>query len=142
MRDKLIANSELVIKQMQELTDFEFGYDEESVKYVDEFINNQIAQNDFDKNLINGLVNTLGSYLGECIIHCYSGKRENTEYGLGVTLEDGHNCYPFNKIRKHFENGSGDSIYPFFTTIPHLSEIANSEKQTVRPSKPWWQFWK
>ncbi len=116
--DKIKANAELVIKQLGQLSGLEFGYNAESVAWVDGFIENQRIRPDMDENAINGLINTLGSFLGECIIRCYGGcwQNINGEWCIGF---DGKNAvYPFNKVKKQFRNGPGDSTKSFFELIP------------------------
>ena len=70
-----------------------------------------------DESKIDGLVNTLGSFLGECIIENFGGSWQEDEYGLIVKFNKKNGVYPFSKIRKQFENGLEDSIFSFYTSI-------------------------
>ncbi len=56
MEDKIRANAELVIKQLGPLSSLEFGYNVESVAWVDGFIEQQRNRSDIDKNTIDGLL--------------------------------------------------------------------------------------
>ena len=118
MKDKIRANAELVIKQLGPLSSLAFGYNAESVAWVDGFIEQQRSRSDIDKNEINGLVNVLGSFLGECIIRCFGGNWSNTDGEWCVRFDDENVVYPLNKIRKQFTNGQEDSIRSFFALIP------------------------
>ncbi len=118
MEDKIRANAELVIKQLTPLSGLAFGYNAESVAWVDGFIEQQRSRSDIDKNVIDGLSNVLGSFLGECIIRCFGGHWNNQEGGWCVRFDDQNAVYPFTKVRKHFANGQEDSIKRFFEVIP------------------------
>lgn len=118
MEDKIRANAELVIKQLGPLSDLEFGYNAESVAWVDGFIEQQRSRSGVDKNVIDGLVNVLGSFLGECIIRCFGGNWKNADGEWSVCFDDKNAVYPFTKVRKHFANGQEDSVRSFFELIP------------------------
>lgn len=118
LKENLKKNAVLVIKQFKADVEFEFGCNEKSVKWVDGFINRQRAREDFSLELVGGLTNTLGSFLGECIIASYGGDWGFTDDGLGVVFDDENAAYPIGKVRKHFENGEEDSIYSFYSIIP------------------------
>ncbi len=118
MEDKIRANAELVIKQLGPLSSLEFGYNAESVAWVDGFIEQQRSRSDIDKNAINGLVNVLGSFLGECMIRCFGGTWQNVDGEWSVRFGDENEVYPFRKVRKQFDNGQEDSIKRFFEVIP------------------------
>lgn len=120
MEDKIRANAELVVKQFGPLSNLEFGYNAESIIWVDGFIEQQRIHSDVDKSAIDGLVNTLGSFLGECIIRCYGGYWQNINGEWCVSFDDKNAVYPFNKVKKQFTNGQEDSIKKFFELIPIL----------------------
>ena len=71
--DEIKENAELIIEDLGPLSGLGFGYTSESVAWVDDFIENQRIRKEIDEEAVNGLVNTLGSFLGECIIRCYGG---------------------------------------------------------------------
>ena|GEM_PF-4715644 len=133
----IIKNSDLAVEKFQELTDFEFGYNEESIEWLAGFINRQRERDDFSLELGKNMTNTIGSFLGQCIVKCHAGKWKETTEGWAVEFNDQNKVYPFNKTLKQFENGPEDSIYSFFTTIPIIFELT-----TGRPEKKWWEFWK
>ncbi|MCF7913402.1 MAG: hypothetical protein K9M99_12820 [Candidatus Cloacimonetes bacterium] len=133
MIDHLISNAYMVVDQFQKLTDFEFGFNEQSVEWVDGFINRQRERNDFSLESGAKMTSTLGSFLGQCIVICYGGKWEQTPEGWAITFKDGNRAYPFNKTSKHFENGIEDSIYSFFTSIPMIFNKSTKKRK---------RFWK
>lgn len=67
-----------------------------------------------------GLAQTLGCFLGECICRNFGGEWQETEYGPAVVFSDGNACYPLNKVGKQFANGADDSVLSFYQTIPVL----------------------
>lgn len=117
MIENIKKNAELVIERLQSNTEFEFGYNEESVAWLAQFIENQRLRPEFSLEKVDGLTNTLGSYLGECIIFSFGGAWKLTDYGWCVEFSEGNAVYPFNKVKKQFENGLDDSVLSFFISI-------------------------
>lgn len=115
MENQIKTNAEFVIQQLGPLSGFQFGYNAESVAWVDGFIEQQRGS---DADTINGLINTLGSFLGECIIRCFGGHWQNIAGEWGVCFDDQNIVFPFSKVRKQFTNNREDSIKKFFELIP------------------------
>lgn len=120
MEDKIKMNAALVIKQLGPLSGLEFGYTAESVAWVDQFIEQQRCRFDLDENTIIGLVDTLGSFLGECIIRCFGGTWRNLNEEWCICFAEEKMVFPFSKVQKQFANGQNDSIKSFFELIPVL----------------------
>ncbi len=133
MEDKIRENAELVIEQLSPLSGLAFGYNAESIAWVDGFIEQQRGRSDIDQNAIDGLSNVLGSFLGECIIRCFGGNWQNADGEWCVRFDDKNAAYPFRKVRKQFANGQEDSIKKFFDVIPLIfgkqAESSDSLKQ-------------
>jgi hypothetical protein len=120
MESQIKANAELVIRQLGLLSDIVFGYNEQSVAWVDGFIEQQRSRPELDQKAVQGLVNVLGSFLGECIIHCFGGQWREMNSEWCIAFDDQNAVYPFNKVSKQFSHGADDSIKHFFATIPVL----------------------
>jgi hypothetical protein len=107
------ANADLVIGELGAQSGVTpFGLNEDSVRYVEGFIERQRAQGgDW-----SGLVNVFGSYFGEAIIAAAGGAWTMSEHGIGVRFANGDWCFPFAKVAKQFENGvdGGDSVLGFY----------------------------
>ena len=68
-----------------------------------------------DKPETGGLINTIGSFLGECMCRELGGKWKYQPNGqLAVEFSSGNAAFPFNKVEKHFANGAEDSILGFY----------------------------
>lgn len=115
-------NAELVVTQMQAVVDFPFGYTPDSVAFVDGFIERQRARPDITPEMIENLVNTLGSFLGQTVIFCYGGDWCEDNGTWAVAFDESNKVYPFTKVGKQFANGQDDSIDSFFTAIPVVFE--------------------
>lgn len=139
MEEKIKANAELVIAQMRPLSGFDFGYDAESVAWLDGYIERQRARADRSLEREAGLVNVFGSYLGECIIRCHGGQWEQQDGAWRVIFDDRIAADPFAKVQKHFEFGAEHSIQSFYEAIPALFARAISPGK-ANP-KPWWKIW-
>jgi hypothetical protein len=118
MEEKIRYNAELVINQMRQLSGIDFGYNAESVAWLDGYIERQRVRPETTPDIVDGLVSVFGSYLGECIIRCYGGYWENEDGVWRVSFDRNNAAYPFTKVRKQFENGAIDSIQSFFEIIP------------------------
>jgi hypothetical protein len=119
--EKIRANAQLVLDRFSSLGEprRQFGYDQESVKRVEEFIEQQRSTADVTSDSVASLIQVLGSYLGECIIHNYGGVWRQQEDQWGIFFDESNAVFPFNKVRKQFQNGlaGGDSILSFFELI-------------------------
>lgn len=118
LEEKLRFNAELAIQRMKELARLDLSYDAASVRLLSEYIDQ--TRLTMSGEVKQGMMNLLGSYLGECIRHQFGGTWQYTENGLAIIVNDKFGAFPFNKIRKHFDNGEEDSITSFFNTIPAL----------------------
>src|SRR4051794_35451506 len=64
---RIKENVRLVIEQLGPVSGLDFGLNRHSIEWVEGFIERQRTRADFDRDCVDGLVNTLGSFLGECI---------------------------------------------------------------------------
>lgn len=120
--EKIRANAEFVVVTAEEQLDEEVGYDESGVQWLDGYIQRQHEPG--DPKIRRGLVSTLGSYLGECIIQSFGGEWANLDGTWGVRFDDRNAAFPFAKVAKHLENGASDSVLSFFTAIPLLFSMS------------------
>jgi hypothetical protein len=113
------ANAEFVVREARENLDQDIGYDEAGVRWLDGFI-----QGRHDSGAVgddpSGLVNTLGSFLGECIANAYDGRWQETEHGWAVVVDGDLAVFPFNKVHKHLVEGATDSVLSLFKGVPAL----------------------
>ena len=96
-----------------------FGYNRESVAWVEGFIEQQRRRRDITEHEVTDWVQLIGSYLGECVRHTYAGVWRIYDGEWGVFFNDSNAAFPFNKVRKQFSNGiaDGESILSFFDVI-------------------------
>jgi hypothetical protein len=118
MVDCMRANAELVVSVAAQQLGETVGYDEAGVRWLDGYIQGQHEQGDAAHR--DGLVSTLGSFLGECIIRSFGGEWAETDGSWCVRFDDRNAAYPFAKVAKQLEYGAGDSVLSFFTAIPVL----------------------
>ena len=96
------------------------AFDEPGVKWLDGFLQRQHEIGDPAER--DGLVNTLGSYLGKCIVEAYGGAWARVDGVVCIRFDDENLVYPFAKLAKHLENGSVDSCYGLFEAVPFVFE--------------------
>lgn len=112
LEEKLRLNAEIVFEHLSQHAGFELGFNEESVEWIDGFIERQRVREGFEPG---GMINTIGSFLGECMCRELGGKWKYQSNGqLAVEFSDGNAAFPFNKAAKHFVNGEEDSILSFY----------------------------
>ena len=124
----------------------------------------------FFKNMVNGVPKrggrlaqkgfgsvlfSIGSYVGETIIKnipdsewITDDKDPQGELNVSMKLPNGAEVWPIQRIMKRFQNGSGDSIYPYvhmatkeFTNHTFDKEFWNLEEKYGKSNSPWWKFW-
>jgi len=117
--EQIRAHAQLVIDRISQLDEphTPFGYNRESVKWLDGFIERARSTENSSSDGIEKLVQVLGSYLGECVIHAYGGTWKEQEGQWGVFFDDSNAVFPINKVRKQFQNGGEDSILSFLEVI-------------------------
>ncbi|MFZ2444834.1 MAG: hypothetical protein WAW37_00610 [Syntrophobacteraceae bacterium] len=114
---KLRANAEFVIKQLKPLSGIDFGYNDESVAWLDGYIND-LRKDALPKETLVPLVGVLGSFLGECVIHRFGGTWQYVDGRFAVAFDDLNMVFPLTKVEKQFQDGPEESVLSFFTNIP------------------------
>jgi hypothetical protein len=131
------ANAELVVRELAHASGRQFGYDSDSVAWVEEFIERQRAE---VPETARGLVSVLGCYLGEAIIEAVPGAEwvEDDNGALAVLFMTGDRAYPFNKVDKQIAEGleSGESILSFYNMSVKFV-AAGKLAQTADGKAPW-----
>jgi hypothetical protein len=117
--EQIRENAQLVIDRFRQLRELklEFGYNRESVEWLDGFIERERRRENISSDGTAKLAQVLASYLGECIIHTHGGEWKEQEGQWGVFFDDFNAVFPFNKVFKQFRNGREDSILSFFESI-------------------------
>jgi hypothetical protein len=122
--EKIRANAQLIINKAGPISGLgsRFGYNRESVAWIEGYIERCRNTPEFSRDGIPGLVEVLGSYVGECVIHVYGGEWREHSDTWGVFFDDKNCVFPFAKVHKQFDNGieGGDSILGFFEIIPEV----------------------
>lgn len=69
MEEHIRANAELVIQELGPLSGITFGYTEESVEWLEGYIERMRNSGEFDNSETRTrLISVFGSYLGECLV--------------------------------------------------------------------------
>lgn len=141
MEEHIRANAEMVVQNLGPISGIDFGYTEESVKWLEGYIDRLRNSGEFENaELRTKLTSVFGSFLGECIIRCYGGAWQQDEEGQwGVVFDDSNAAFPFSKVAKQIDNGLEDGIASFFTLIPVI--FKDLERAPSAPKKPWWKVW-
>jgi hypothetical protein len=136
MEAQIRSNAELVRSVAKKSLGVDAGYDEDGVRWLDQYIEGQ--RDAATEELKDRLPNTLGAYLGECIRNTYGGEWIQDEMGWGLRINEKLTVYPFSKVSKQLSNPEGDSVLALFMTIPAL--LQRTSKPTAAAKKPWWKF--
>src|SRR5262245_3783675 len=115
VEEQIRANSEATIASLGPISRVEnFGYNADSVKWLEGFIERNRALHELPEQTTDQLVSNLGSYLGECVIACFGGAWQLQDGNWGVAFDAKNAVFPFNKVRKQFANGIEDGVYGWF----------------------------
>jgi len=101
------------------------AYDEWSLEYLDGYIvRNRNVIREKTGGRCTGIVNTIGSFLGECIIVNYGGQWKQSDNGAwGVYFENNSAAFPFAKVQKAFlEDDLSNSILSFYRISKRFQE--------------------
>ncbi len=116
--DAIRSNAALVSSIARDQLGQDLAFDEAAVRWLDGYIDRQHHSGNPDNR--DGLVSTLGSFLGECILHSFGGHWAMLDGSWCVRFDEKNAVFPFAKVAKQLENGSEDSVLSFFTVIPIL----------------------
>lgn len=109
-------NAERVVESCRTMTNFDFGFDDRSVKWLDGWVNRMrahwTAKADCER-----MGWGLGSYLGEAVIRACGGKWAHDEDGWHVRFDGENRAYPMSKTLRHIANGPEDSVYAFYRAV-------------------------
>ena len=137
MEEHIRANAEIVIEMLRPLSGIDFGYTQESVEWLQGYIERQRTSGGFDNQEVKDkLISVFGSFLGECIVRCYGGKWRQRDGVWCIEFDEKNVAFPFGKVQKQMENGLEDGIASFFTVIPLVFKL-----KTPIEKKPWWKVW-
>lgn len=131
------ANAEFAVREMAGLCGDDFGYNAASVAWAEGFLERQRPGAAADN--ARGIVNILGSYLGEAIIAAVPGARwaEDQSGSLGILFPSGDMAFPFAKVEKQLAGGleGGESILSFYnTTVNYVA--AGKLREATREETP------
>ena len=117
MPEEFTALANTLIATASETLGVRLAFDSDSVKWLDGYI--QRIRSGIDESQIQGLSNTIGAFLGECIIANYGGSWRQSEDGSwGVFFDDKNIVFPFAKAYKQLSSGEDDSIFSMYEVIP------------------------
>ena len=142
VRDDIRANADIVVRKLSEVSGIDdFGYNADSVTWVDGFIERQRVRSAFDEVPNDRLSRNLACYLGECVIACYGGHWQQLGGAWAIVFNADNAVFPFGKVYKQFANGreGGDSIDGWFRAIPEI--FARQIGPELREKRGWWKLW-
>lgn len=116
MREQLRELAQQLILTLADKLGVNLKFDRASVAWMDGYI--ERLRPNLEESATIGLSNSIGAFLGECIIANHGGEWRETEGMWGVYFDDENAAYPMAKVQKHLLNGSGDSILSFYDVIP------------------------
>jgi hypothetical protein len=128
------SNAALVVSVARDQLGQELAFDEHAVRWLDGYIQRQYEAGDPSNR--DGLVNPLGSFLGECIIRSFGGEWSKCDGSWCVRFDEKNAVLPFAKVAKQLESGSGDSVYSFFSVIPIVFQVAGGRDSPGAAADP------
>jgi hypothetical protein len=122
-----------VVDKFGPLSEIEFGLNRDSVEWIEGFIERARKRRESEEGVPQGLVNTLGAFLGESIMSVTGGcwHWQETQKDWGILFPSGAMAFPFTKVWRQFESGvqGGDSIVSFYdVAVNYVAAGKLSEK--------------
>lgn len=118
MSEKMQYNARIVVDHMREKKGVELELDRESVAWLSEYIDS--VRGSLSEEGIDGLVNLFGSFLGEAIRSYFEGEWAQVKGQWAIAFDARNAVFPFNKTRKHFDEGAEESILSLFDAISQV----------------------
>jgi hypothetical protein len=120
------------MKELTELADtikdkLGLQYNAESIQLLEDIIENNKGA--FPEDERSGWINSIGAFLGQCIIENYGGYWDiDEESGLiTVAFDEKNKVYPFSKVQKLVDYGMAeDSISSMFNLLPKVFDLPES----------------
>ena len=119
MEERIKELAQKLVATCSEKLGVSLGYDRASVEWLGGYI--ERIRPHLDEPSIGGITDSIGAFLGECIIANYGGRWREFEGTWGVFFSESNDrsaAFPFNKVRKQLLNGEEDSILSFYDVIP------------------------
>jgi len=113
--------AEQFIKLIAERLEVSLGYERDSLVWVENYIERN-RQTFAQMSSIEGTVNLIGAFLGECLIQRYGGHwcEHNRQWGIALAGEKSYYAFPFAKVEKQIREGLGDSVVSFYDVTNDL----------------------
>ena len=115
--DQIKQKARLAVELFSPLSEFDFGFNEASLEWVEGYVERMRKRTDFNDGSWNGLIDTIGSFLGECILARTGGAWEmSDDQRCCIRFPSGVCAFPMTKVAKQFADGleGGESITGFY----------------------------
>jgi hypothetical protein len=120
-REQIKANAEQVIQELHPVSGMDFGYNKESVKWLEGHIEKLRLSGALQvEETKNKLADLYGSFLGESIIQCYGGNWTLSNGFWGVQVNKYNLLRPIAIVRNQMDKGLKDGIGDYFRRIADL----------------------
>jgi hypothetical protein len=117
--EKIEAAADFTVLELGRLSGTDFGYDEKSVRWLDDYIEKLRGLGAFDDpQEKNDLAGVFGAYLGECVVRCYGRAWRERDGSWIIDFDGKGSVFPLARASKQIENGEEDGIGSFFRGIP------------------------
>lgn len=96
-------------------------YGDEMISFVDQFVE---GTRPVAPELLDQYTTLVGAVLGESIVATFGGAWTATEEGWAVRFDERSQVLPFDRARKHLQEGADESVLTLFRSIPLVFEQA------------------
>lgn len=96
-------------------------YGDEMIAFVDQFVE---GTRPVEPDLLDQYTTLIGAVLGESIIASFGGAWAATAEGWAVRFDERSQVLPFERARKHLQDGADESVLTLFRSIPLVFEHA------------------
>jgi hypothetical protein len=98
----------------------DFGCNEPSMAYIDGFLSRQSKTLSESPETKDKVVNLIGSFLGQCVVHVYNGRWVASGTGVQVEVKTRkwvHTVQPFEKVEKRLRGGDSESLLTYYRDL-------------------------
>jgi hypothetical protein len=116
------ANADLAVSTFKDRSGIDFGFNRDSVAWLDRFIE---QQRHVDSSPPAMIVAVLGSHLGQSMIAAAGGAWDRDENDrVGIRFDSGDWSYPFEVVAKQIQDGGSDgfgALAAYDVTIQYIA---------------------
>jgi hypothetical protein len=131
IRDAIRKLAQRYVEQMRQTYNVALEFDRQGVELLESYIERMRAFFLEDTDRVDRAANTMGAFLGECLVSHYGGRWVNNEERdeWGVEMPGKIVAFPVTKVHKRITDGAGDNVLSLFDAVALMRKRAEGASE-------------